>query len=255
MTFSIVAFDRRRESWGVAVASKCLAVGHAVPWGGAEPARSRPRRWPTCRTARDGLELLRAGTRGARLVARLVADDPLPTQRQLGVVDAHGRAANHTGEPVHRLGGRHRRRRDARCRATSSPGRRWSSACSRPTGGRREPFVRRLLRALEAGDAPAATGAGSESAAVRDLAGGRGLRRRPRHRRSTCASTTTRSRSPSSAGCSTRTTCTSAGPSPARCSRSTGTLDRRGRRRPGRRSATTPSDSQLRGRRSPAGRG
>ena len=36
MTFSIVAFDPASRSWGVAVASKCLAVGFAVPWGGAE---------------------------------------------------------------------------------------------------------------------------------------------------------------------------------------------------------------------------
>ena len=36
MTFSIVAYDRESESCGVAVASKCLAVGHAVPWGGAD---------------------------------------------------------------------------------------------------------------------------------------------------------------------------------------------------------------------------
>jgi uncharacterized Ntn-hydrolase superfamily protein len=35
VTFSIVAFEPESVSWGVAVASKCLAVGHAVPWGGA----------------------------------------------------------------------------------------------------------------------------------------------------------------------------------------------------------------------------
>ena len=35
MTFSIVARSADGESWGVAVASKCLAVGHAVPWGAA----------------------------------------------------------------------------------------------------------------------------------------------------------------------------------------------------------------------------
>src|ERR1044072_3058362 len=35
MTFSIVAFDPDSRSWGIAVASKFLAVGAVVPWGRA----------------------------------------------------------------------------------------------------------------------------------------------------------------------------------------------------------------------------
>ncbi len=35
MTFSIVAHDPASQSWGVAVASKFLAVGAVVPWGRA----------------------------------------------------------------------------------------------------------------------------------------------------------------------------------------------------------------------------
>ena len=35
MTFSIVAFDPDEQAWGVAVASKFLAVGSVVPWARA----------------------------------------------------------------------------------------------------------------------------------------------------------------------------------------------------------------------------
>jgi len=36
MTYSIVAYDREFEAWGVAVASKFLAVGAIVPWGSGQ---------------------------------------------------------------------------------------------------------------------------------------------------------------------------------------------------------------------------
>lgn len=45
----------------------------------------------------DGLGLLEQGLPAAEVVARLVADDPLAEQRQVGVVDRHGNAASHTG--------------------------------------------------------------------------------------------------------------------------------------------------------------
>ena len=50
MTFSIVAFDPDSGSWGIAVASKFLAVGAVVPWGRLAPALSPPRPRRTCRT-------------------------------------------------------------------------------------------------------------------------------------------------------------------------------------------------------------
>ena len=97
MTFSIVAFDPATRSWGVAVASKCLAVGYAVPWGGAEVGAIATQALANLSYGPDGLELLRSGLDAGETVARLVADDPLADQRQLAVVDAAGRTANHTG--------------------------------------------------------------------------------------------------------------------------------------------------------------
>ncbi len=97
MTFSIVAFEPESESWGVAVASKCLAVGFAVPWGGAHAGAVATQALANLSYGPDGVAMLRSGRTASDVVKTLVAADKLASHRQLGVVDAHGRAANHTG--------------------------------------------------------------------------------------------------------------------------------------------------------------
>src|SRR4029078_353997 len=77
MTFSIVAFDPESESCGVAVASKCLAVGHAVPWGGARRGPIAPQALANLEYGPGGLELLAEGADAGDVVARLTVDDPL----------------------------------------------------------------------------------------------------------------------------------------------------------------------------------
>jgi uncharacterized Ntn-hydrolase superfamily protein len=96
-TYSIVACDLDAGEWGVAVQSKFLAVGAVVPW--AEPqvgaiatqALANPRYGP------DGLALLREGLSADEVVEKLAAADDGRAQRQLGVVDGHGRGATYTG--------------------------------------------------------------------------------------------------------------------------------------------------------------
>lgn len=96
-TYSIAACDLDRGEWGVGVQSKFLAVGSVVPW--AEPgvgavatqALANPRYGP------DGLELLRDGLSAEETVAALVEADDGRDDRQVGVVDARGRAATYTG--------------------------------------------------------------------------------------------------------------------------------------------------------------
>jgi uncharacterized Ntn-hydrolase superfamily protein len=97
MTFSIVAFDPASRAWGVAVASKCLAVGFAVPWGGADVGAIATQALANLSYGPNGLELLRSGLTATETVARLTADDPLADKRQLAIVDSAGRTANHTG--------------------------------------------------------------------------------------------------------------------------------------------------------------
>ena len=96
-TYSIVACDLEAGQWGVATQSRFLAVGSIVPWASpgvgavATQALANPRYGP------GGLALLAEGLSAEEVVARLTEADEGRAERQLGVVDAHGRGATYTG--------------------------------------------------------------------------------------------------------------------------------------------------------------
>src|ERR1700676_5594679 len=60
-TFSIVAFDPDRKEWGVAVASKYLAVGAVVPWAKAGSGAVATQSFVNATYGPKGLELLAEG--------------------------------------------------------------------------------------------------------------------------------------------------------------------------------------------------
>ena len=96
-TYSIAACDLDAGQWGVATQSKFLAVGSVVPW--AEPAVGAvaTQAYANPRFGPDGLALLREGLDADEVVQQLVAADEGRNERQVGVVDARGKAAAHTG--------------------------------------------------------------------------------------------------------------------------------------------------------------
>jgi uncharacterized Ntn-hydrolase superfamily protein len=96
-TYSIVAGDLEAREWGVAVQSKFLAVGAAVPAVEAEVGAVATQAWANLSFRPDGLALLRERYAAEEVVARLVGGDDGRDHRQVGVVDAHGRAATYTG--------------------------------------------------------------------------------------------------------------------------------------------------------------
>ena len=97
MTFSVVARDPTTGDLGVAVQSKFLAVGaaviHAAGGVGAIATQARA----NLSYGPRGLTLLQAGATAALAVEALVGSDPLADRRQVGIVDASGRVAAHTG--------------------------------------------------------------------------------------------------------------------------------------------------------------
>lgn len=97
-TFSIVAADLDRKEWGIAVQSKFIAVGAAVPWAEAGVGALATQALANLAYGPEGLALLRKGTSAEDVVKKLTAADPERAHRQLGVVDAKGRAAAFTGE-------------------------------------------------------------------------------------------------------------------------------------------------------------
>lgn len=97
MTYSIVALDPATGELGVAVQTRWFAVGAICPWVepgvGAVATQSfvEPAYGP--RT----LALLREGVPPAEALARQLAADEGREVRQVGIVDAEGRTAAHTG--------------------------------------------------------------------------------------------------------------------------------------------------------------
>jgi uncharacterized Ntn-hydrolase superfamily protein len=101
MTFSIAARSVDGESWGVAVASKFLAVGSAVPAARAGLGAIATQSYANTSYKPRGLDLLAEGAYAQDVIDRLLADDDAREQRQVGIVDAAGRAATFTGSECH----------------------------------------------------------------------------------------------------------------------------------------------------------
>lgn len=97
MTFSIVARSDDGGSWGVAVASKFLAVGSAVPAAADGVGAVATQAYANTLYKRDGMARLAAGDAASSVVDTLLAADEGREHRQVGIVDAEGRSATFTG--------------------------------------------------------------------------------------------------------------------------------------------------------------
>lgn len=97
-TFSIVAVDPKTGEIGVAVQSKFIAVGAVVPWAKAGVGAIATQSYANTSYGPVGLELLSQGLHPEEVLERLISADPDRELRQVGIVDAQGRAAAFTGE-------------------------------------------------------------------------------------------------------------------------------------------------------------
>ncbi len=97
MTYSIVALDPETGDLGVAVASKFLAVGSVVPVARAGVGALATQALANVTFGPDGLAALAGGQPGPAVLAGLTGRDPGASERQVGIVDAHGGSASFTG--------------------------------------------------------------------------------------------------------------------------------------------------------------
>ncbi len=97
MTFSLVAALPATGEVGVAVASMFPAVGAIVPWARAGAGAIATQAAGDRALGARGLALLESGRAPEEVLATLLAADPDPESRQLGIVAADGRAVAFSG--------------------------------------------------------------------------------------------------------------------------------------------------------------
>jgi uncharacterized Ntn-hydrolase superfamily protein len=97
VTFSIVAADPGAGDWGVAVASRFPCVGAVVPWAKAGVGAVATQSWANTALGPEGLGLMGEGISAEEAVRLLLDHDDGREDRQVGFVDAAGRAATFTG--------------------------------------------------------------------------------------------------------------------------------------------------------------
>ena len=97
-TYSIVAYDSVTGDLGVAVQSKFPNVGGLVPWARAGVGAVATQSLSNTDYGEKGLELIARGATAPDAMRIIMRSDQRPSQRQVGMVDAHGYAASWTGD-------------------------------------------------------------------------------------------------------------------------------------------------------------
>jgi len=179
MTFSIVARavdpGTGEPTWGVAVASKFLAVGSAVPAAVAGVGAIATQ--AEANVAYKGLALahLDEGATAAVALERLLEEDERSDHRQVGIVDVDGSAVSHTGSSCFDwAGGRTGDGYAIQGNILTGPEVVEAMEAAWLASSPEEPLQHRLLAALAAGDEAGGDSRGRQSAAllvVREEAG------------------------------------------------------------------------------------
>src|SRR5262245_39820339 len=97
-TYSIVARDPATGQLGVAVQSHWFSVGARVPWAEAGVGAVATQSFTDPSYGSLGLALMRTGRTAPEALAALLAGDGGRELRQVGMVDAKGNVATHTGK-------------------------------------------------------------------------------------------------------------------------------------------------------------
>ncbi len=173
-TYSIVACDRVRGELGVAVQSKFLAVGSLVAWAEADVGAVATQAWMNPNFGPDGLALLRDGMDADAALERLVDGDPGRDRRQVGMVDARGRAASYTGPGCLEWAGSRLGEHYAVQGNILVSGATVDEMARAFEGSAGSPLADRLIAALASGQAAGGDRRGQQAAALLVVAKGRG---------------------------------------------------------------------------------
>ncbi len=165
MTFSIVAYDREFKDFGVAVASKFVAVGSVVPYAKARAGAVATQAWANVSYGPRALGLLEQGLRARDVLELLLGEDEQSEDRQVGIVDGLGGVASHTGKRCIDFAG-HLEEENFCCQGNILTGREVLDSMAGAFQGSGGELADRLLRALEAGQRAGGDKRGQQSAAL-----------------------------------------------------------------------------------------
>ncbi len=176
-TFSICAYDPDRKEWGVAVASKYLAVGAAVPWAQADVGAVATQAQVNVSFGPKGLKLLAEGKSAQETLDALLADDKSMEVRQVGIVDSKGETANHTGKMCRPWAGA-KAGKNYTCQGNLLAGEEVVNDMAKAFEESKGRLAWRLMAAMEAGEKAGGDMRGKQSASilvVKERAGPGGL--------------------------------------------------------------------------------
>jgi uncharacterized Ntn-hydrolase superfamily protein len=166
MTWSIVARDGRTGRIGIAVATRFFAVGALVPHIRSGAGAIASQAFINPHYGPKGLALLEAGAAADEAVARLAAEDDGRDNRQLHAMDRQGRFAAYTGAAcIDWCGHQVRATFSVAGNMLAGP-----AVLDETVRAYQEmadvPFARRLIQAMQAGEAAGGDKRGRQSAAL-----------------------------------------------------------------------------------------
>lgn len=164
-TFSIVGYDPQTDELGIAVQSKFLAVGSAVPWAKAGVGAIATQSYANTSFGPKGLALMAEGKTARETLDSLIAEDDGRDLRQVGIVDAKGNAATYTGSKCYDWAGGITGEHYA-AQGNILVSQETVEAMGRTFEGTKGSLAERLLRSLDAGQAAGGDSRGKQSAAL-----------------------------------------------------------------------------------------
>jgi uncharacterized Ntn-hydrolase superfamily protein len=173
VTFSIAAYSPKEEAWGVAVASKFLAAAAVVSWARAGAGAVATQAMSRVSFGPQGLDLMANGASAEETLSKLLAADTGARDRQVGMVDARGNGAAHTGADCFEYAG-HLVGQGFTCQGNILAGRAVLEAMAAAFGGAEGELADRLVTALVAGDRAGGDRRGRQSAGVLVVKAGAG---------------------------------------------------------------------------------
>jgi len=164
-TYSIVARDPETGRMGVAVQSHWFSVGALVPWARAGVGAIATQSFIDVRYGVEGLTLMQEGKRAQDVLKQLIREDPNPGVRQVGMIDAGGNIAQHTGTKNIQYAG-HLAGKNFAVQANLMINEGVPEAMAKAFRQAQGPLAERMLAALEAAQEVGGDLRGKQSAAV-----------------------------------------------------------------------------------------